>query len=182
MGKIKYLSDANIENKRVLLRVDYNVSMDKSHKISDDARIRQSIPTIRKLLPNNKIIIVSHLDRPKGRDPELSLEPVVEWLKTYLPETKITLVDDFETADKTIFEDQKNDEILVLENIRFYKGEDENDPIFAKKLADLGDVYVNDGFAVSHRASASIVGIPQYLPAYCGISAFPRLVSGGCCL
>ncbi len=171
MKKVTYIDEVKLENKRILLRVDYNVSLnqDKS-KIADDERISHSLPTIKILLPKNKIILVSHLDRPKTRDPKLSLKIVVERLKKYLPGVKITLINDFLTEKKDIFEKQKNGEILVLENIRFYPGEKTNDPEFAKKLADLADVYVNDGFAVSHRADASIVGVATLLPSYGGTS------------
>jgi len=169
MGKITYIDEVNLSEKRILLRVDYNVSINDDRSISDDARITQSLPTIKHLLPNNKIILVSHLDRPKERDPKFSLQIVVNRLKEYLPDTPITLIDDFLTADTSLFEQQKNGEILVLENIRFYKGEEKNDLEFAKQLAKLGDVYVNDAFAVSHRAAASVVGIPQFIPAYGGL-------------
>jgi phosphoglycerate kinase len=170
MGKITYIDEVNLTNKRILLRVDYNVSMSDDHlSISDDARITQSLPTIKQLLPNNKLIIVSHLDRPKGRDPKLSLKIVVDRIKEYLPDTKITLIDDFLTTDKAVFTAQQNGEILVLENIRYYPEESKDDPKFSKALADLGDVYVNDAFAVSHRAAASVVGVPALLPAYGGL-------------
>lgn len=170
MNKITYIDEINLTDKRILLRVDYNVSMSDDHlSISDDARIAQSLPTIKQLTANNKLIIVSHLDRPKGRDPKLSLKVVVTRLQEYLPNTKITLINDFLTDDMDVFKQQKNGEILVLENIRFYKEEDQDDPTFAKKLADLADVYVNDAFAVSHRAAASVVGVPEYIPAYGGL-------------
>ena len=169
MGQIKYLKDADITNKRVLLRVDYNVSMDEHHKISNDTRITQSLPTINHMIKNNKIIIISHLNRPKKRDSEHSLAPVVEWIKTYLPDTKITLVNDFLTEDKSVFENQKNGEIIMLENIRFYPEEQACDPEFAKKLAELGDVYVNDAFGVDHHPAASLTVIDQYLPSYAGL-------------
>lgn len=102
------------------------------------------------------------------RNPDDSLKPVVAWLKKYLPSTKITLVDDFETDIKA-FSDQKNGEILVLENIRFYPGEADNDPRFARELAALGDVYVNDAFGVDHRIATSVVGLPRLLPSYGGL-------------
>jgi len=171
MGKITYIDEANLSNKKVLLRVDYNVSMneDKS-KIADDARISQSLPTITYLLKNhNKIILVSHLDRPKKRDPLLSLKIVCERLKEYLPKMKIKLIDDFTTEDKKTFENQKEDEIYVLENIRFYLEEKNDDPSFSKKLASLADVYVNDAFAVSHRPAASVVGVPALIPSFGGL-------------
>jgi len=180
MAKITYIDEVTLTNKKILLRVDYNVSLneDKS-KIADDERISHSLPTIKMLLPKNKIILVSHLDRPKTRDPKLSLRIVVTRLKKYLPGVKITLVDDFLTGKGDIFEKQKNGEILVLENIRFYPGEKTNDPEFARKLASLADVYVNDGFAVSHRADASIVGVAAILPSYGGTSLKREIIMIG---
>lgn len=169
-SKITFLDEADIQRKTVLLRADFDVSLNHDSTIADDARIRQNIPTIKLLLQNkNKLICVAKLGRPKERDPKFSLAIVVERLKEYLPENKITLVDDFLTADKEIFTKQENNEILVLENIRFYPEEKANDPEFAKKLSALADVYVNDAFAVSHRSEASIVGVPNYLPAYGGL-------------
>lgn len=169
--KINYIDEADIEGKRVLLRVDYNVSLngDRS-KIANDTRITQSLPTIEYLLKKkNKIILVSHLDRPKNRDPKCSLKIVINRLKHYLPNVKIKLVDDFLTENRETFADQKADEIIMLENIRFYSEESDNDPRFAKKLAELADIYVNDAFAVSHRSAASIVGITKYIPSYGGL-------------
>ena len=103
------------------------------------------------------------------KDPAFSLKVVVEKLKEYLPEYTITLIDDFITADKSIFANQKSNEIFVLENIRFYPEEKKNDPEFAKKLASLADIYVNDAFAMSHRVEASVVGVTSYLPSYGGL-------------
>lgn len=167
-NKIKYIDSVNLVNKRILFRADYNVSLSPNRLIADDERIVQSLPTIQKLYQQNKLIIVSHLDRPKKRDPKFSLSVVVKRLQKYLPGVKITLVPDF-LSGKDVFEKQKNGEILVLENIRFYPGEEKNDPAFAKKLASLADVYVNDAFAVCHRAAASVVGIPKLLPSYGGL-------------
>lgn len=170
MSKVTYIDEANISNKRVLVRADFDVSLNPNYTIADDARIRQNIPTLKFLLKNNnKIICVAKLDRPKTRDPKLSLKIVVDKLKEYLPEYQITLVDDFLNSDKKVFENQKINEILVLENIRFYPEEKKNDPEFAKKLAVLADIYVNDAFAVSHRAEASVVGITSYLTSYGGL-------------
>lgn len=171
MKKITYIDETSIVNKKVLLRVDYNVSMNEDRsKIADDARISQSLPTIHHLLKNhNKLILISHLDRPETRDPKLSLKIVCDRLKEYLPNMKIKLIDDFLTEDKKTFENQKEDEIFVLENIRFYLEEKNDNPKFAKKLASLGDVYVNDAFAVSHRPAASVVGVPTFIPCFGGL-------------
>lgn len=167
--KIKYIDSVTIVDKRILFRVDYNVSLSEDRTIADDERIVQSLPTIQRLYQQNKLILVSHLDRPKKRDPKMSLSVVLKRLQEYLPNVKISLVDDFLSKDKTLFEKQKNGEILVLENIRFYPGEEKNDPEFAKQLASLADVYVNDAFAVCHRAAASVVGVPKILPSYGGL-------------
>jgi len=168
--KVTYIDETDIKNKRVLVRADFDVSLNPNYTIADDARIRQNIPTLKYLLKNNnKLICVAKLDRPKMRDPKLSLRVVVDKLKEYLPEYTITLVDDFLHPDEGIFENQKNNEILVLENIRFYPEEKKNDSEFARKLASLADVYVNDAFAVSHRTEASIVAITSFLPSYAGL-------------
>ena len=167
---IRTIDDNKIFGKRVILRADFDVSLNPNYTIADDVRIRNNLPTINLLLKNkNKLICIAKLDRPKARDPKYSLKIVVDKLQDYLPNYKIKLVDDFLTADRRIFDDQKENEILVLENIRFYKEEKKNDPQFAQKLAALGDVYVNDAFAVSHRPEASVVGIPEYLPSYAGL-------------
>lgn len=167
---IIYIDKAHIKNKRVLLRVDFNVSM-RGNKITDDQRIRASLPTIKKLLKDdNKLIIVSHLGRPKGWDDNLLLRPIAKRLHSYLPHIDLTVVDDFmsEGAQK-LFEEQKAHEILFLENIRFYKEEEKADKEFAEKLAQLADVYVNDAFGVSHRDCASITEVPKILPHYGGL-------------
>jgi phosphoglycerate kinase len=169
--KITYIDEAEIKNKRVLLRVDYNVALnDDRSKIANDTRISQSIPTIEYLLKHNdKLILVSHLDRPKKRDKKNSLKIVINRLKQYLPNVKIKFIDDFLTENKETFVNQKENEILMLENIRFYPEEKNNNLEFAKKLAQLADVYVNDAFAVSHRIAASIVGVPNFIPSYGGL-------------
>lgn len=167
---IKYIDEVEITNKRVLVRADFDVTLNPNYTIADDARITHNIPTLRYLLKhNNKLICVAKLGRPKMKDPAFSLKVVVEKLKEYLPEYTITLIDDFITADKSIFDNQKNNEIFVLENIRFYPEEKKNDLEFAKRLASLADVYVNDAFAMSHRVEASVVGVTSYLPSYGGL-------------
>ncbi len=168
-SNIKYIDEENIENKRILLRVDYNVSLNPDHTIANDQRIKQSIPTIKYLLPKNKIILISHLGRPEGRDENLSLKLIMPDLQKYLPNTKITFVSDFEKEVKETFQNQQNGEIILLENLRFYPGEKNNDEQFSKSLAALADIYVNDAFAVSHRNNASVVGIPKFLPSYGGL-------------
>ena len=166
---ISYIDDVSISHKRVLVRVDFNVSLNPNHTIADDLRVRQSLPTIQTLLKHhNKVILIAHLGEPEKRDKAYSLAPVVTRLREYLPDTKITLVDDFLT-DTEIFVKQQEGEILMLENIRFYPGETTNDPEFAKQLAALGDVFVNDAFGVSHRKHTSVVGLTPLLPSYAGL-------------
>jgi len=169
---IKYIDSVEIVNKTVLLRADFDVSLNDDATIANDIRIQQNIPTIKHLLKNNnRIICIAKLNRPHGRDrdPKHSLRVVVDRLKRYLPDNTITLVEDFLTAGVSVFKSQISKEILVLENIRFYKEEKQNDPEFAKKLAALADVYVNDAFAMAHRTEASVVGVPQYIPGYGGL-------------
>jgi len=172
MAKIKYIDEVNITGKKVLLRLDLNVSLNPDFSIADDARIQQSLPSIKYLLQNkNRLILVSHLDRPKKRDPKYSLQVVVDSLKKYLPEYEIILVDDFLShKNYQLFADQKENQILVLENIRFYHEEKKNSPEFNFKLSSLADIYVNDAFGVSHRADSSVVGVPHTgIPAYGGL-------------
>ncbi len=172
-GRIHFISHNAPKNKRVLLRVDFNVSLSKSHRISDDVRIREAVPTIKLLLENNNnVIVVSHLGRPEGRrDMRYSLSPVARRLGEYLPKKySVRLVAGFESAaDKKIFESQGSEEVIMLENIRFWPGEQKNDPEFARSLASLADVYVNDAFGVSHRRDASVVGVTEHLPSYGGL-------------
>ena len=172
MSDIKFIDDVEIEGKTILLRADFNVSMNPNYlTIADDARIRQVIPTINYLLKrNNKLILASHLGRPKGeRVPKFSLQIVCNQLKEYLPEYNIILIDDFLTEPESTFKNQKPDDIFVYENTRFYPGEKKNDPKFAKKMAVHADIFVNDAFGVSHRADASVVGVAHILPSYGGL-------------
>lgn len=170
-SNVTYIDEVDIKNKTVLLRVDFNVSLAPGLTIADDLRIQQSLPTINHLLNNNnRLILISHFDRPKKRDPKYSLKVVTDHLQQLLPEYKISLVDDFLSNEglKQIKE-QKDKEIIVLENIRFYPEEKNNDPDFAKKLAKLADIYINDAFGVSHRNNASIVSAPLYLNSFGGL-------------
>lgn len=160
------VDDLDVKGKKVLVRVDFNVPLDENRNITDDFRIRAALPTIKKLVEDGgKVILMSHLGRPKGqRKPELSLKPVAERLRELLPGVKVYFVEDCigesvkEAANKL-----SEGEILLLENVRFYKEEEKNDPEFARKLAELGDIYVNDAFATAHRAHASTAGIAQYI-------------------
>lgn len=168
---MKSIKDAKIANKKVLLRVDFNLSTNEKGEITDDTRIRQSMPTIDYLLSNkNRLILVSHFGRPKDRESTFSLKNVAVHLQNLYKDYKIVLVDDFLSNEgKELVENQKEDEIILLENIRFYPQEKENDPEFAKSLADLAEIFVNDAFAVCHRSHASTVGVTSFLPAFAGL-------------
>jgi phosphoglycerate kinase len=170
---IKYIDEVEITNKKVLVRVDYNVSFKKDGSINDDTRIKNSIPTLQLLLKgNNKLILMSHLGKPKGRDVAFSMKPVAERLQTYLPEYKVVLINDF-LQDTSFAQASANasetKNIFVLENTRFYEGEKKNDPIFSKQLADLADIFVDDAFGSVHRAHASTVGVAAFIPSYGGL-------------
>jgi phosphoglycerate kinase len=166
---MKYIDEVELTHKTILVRVDFNVSLNPNHSIADDARIKQSIPSLEHLLKQqNKLILIAHLGEPEKRNPADSLARVAKRLHNYLPHYKIVLVEDF-TSDAHRITNQQADEIILLENIRFYLGEQANDPEFTKQLASLGQIYVNDGFSVSHRKSASVVGLPTLLPSYGGL-------------
>ena len=160
----------NLNNKKILLRLDLNVPLDNG-KITDTTRIDKIIPTLKFLISQNtKIIIISHVGRPKGKNlNELSLKPICDDLENKLNH-KIKLIRDNvkELDNKDIFKDH-NEEIIMLENIRFYSEEENNDLEFAKCLSNLADIYVNDAFSCSHRAHASIHQITNYLPSYSGL-------------
>ena len=164
MKKITYIDEVEIKDKTILLRVDFNVSLNPDHSIANDARITQALPTINYLLKNNnRLILVSHLGRPKGVDENLSLKVVVERLKEYLKGISISLAKTLEEAK------EKKERIVILENIRFFPEEKNYSTLFAQKLSSLAEVYVNDAFGVCHRADTSVVGPPQFLPAYGGL-------------
>lgn len=161
---------SNLENKRVILRLDLNVPL-KNQEIQDETRILKILPVINFLIEKKaKIIIISHVGRPKGEiQKELSLIPICENLKSKLNK-------DIKLITNNLLEIKKNDlftatdeEIIFLENIRFYKEEEENDENFSKHLASLADLYVNDAFSCSHRAHASVCKITEFLPAYAGL-------------
>ncbi|MEK7633485.1 MAG: phosphoglycerate kinase [Patescibacteria group bacterium] len=164
MKKITYIDEIEIKNKTVLLRVDFNVSLNQDYTISNDARIKQSLPTINYLLKNNnRLIIVSHLGRPKRVDKKFSLKVVTNKLREYLPKYGIVLAKDIEEVKV------RKEKIVVLENIRFYPKEKDYSTLFAKKLSSLADVYVNDAFAVCHRSDTSVIGPPKFIPSYGGL-------------
>ena len=170
----KTVKDLNVDGKKVLVRVDFNVplSKDGNNTISDDTRIKAALPTIDYLLENNaKVILMSHLGRPKGEaNPEFSLKPVAEWLENHYGEKFHFLPSDVVVDEKVKEEVEKleNGNLALLENTRYVKGETKNDPEFAKELSSLADLFVNDAFGTSHRAHASNVGVANNLESAVG--------------
>ncbi len=166
MEKLVYLNELkNLKGKRVLLRVDFNVPLDEHGNITDDIRIRRALPTINYLLDEKAIvIIISHIGRPKGkRVPSLTLLPVARRLERLLGRDVIFVDDCIGEKPKKVIEDAKEGDVILLENLRYYEGETKNDPEFAKALAELGEIYVDDAFGNTHRAHASNVGITEYI-------------------
>ena len=167
---VRDLLKKDLEHKRVLVRVDFNVPFDDEGQISDDTRIRAALPTINYLLDNGaKVILVSHLGRPKGKVVESLRLDLVAARLTELVECKVEKLDESlgEQVQKAISK-MGDSEIILLENIRFYKEEVADDRGFAQRLADLADIYVNDAFGTAHRAHASTEGVAHFLPAYAG--------------
>ncbi|MGB9856714.1 MAG: phosphoglycerate kinase [Dictyoglomaceae bacterium] len=163
------LKDEELRNKRVLVRVDFNVPI-KDGVITDDRRIREALPTIQYLIEKQaKVILMSHLGRPKGIQDDLRLDAVAKRLSELLGRPVKKLNDCIgEEVEKEV-ENTNPSQVILLENLRFYKEEEANDPEFAKKLAKLGDIYVNDAFGTVHRAHASTAGVAKYLPAVAGL-------------
>lgn len=166
----KTIRDIDVAGKKVIVRVDFNVPL-KDGEITDETRIQAALPTIKYLLEQNaKVILCSHLGRPKGEfKPEFSLAPVAKRLQELLPNNKVVFAKDVigESADEAV-KNIQNGEVVLLENLRFHKEETNNDPEFAKKLASYADIYVSDAFGTVHRAHASTAAIAQYLPAVAG--------------
>ena len=168
----KTLKDFDFKGKRVLVRCDFNVPMDDNQNITDDRRIVSSLPTIEYLMKEGaKVILMSHLGRPKGEaNPKYSLLPVAKRLSELLNKDVVFAKDDLVVSDKVKEEISKLNEgdVALLENTRFRKEEEKNEENFAKELASLGDIYVNDAFGTSHRAHASNVGVSTHLPSAVG--------------
>ncbi|NBH79239.1 phosphoglycerate kinase [Clostridiaceae bacterium] len=166
----KSVEDIEVAGKKVIVRCDFNVPQDDTGRITDDKRIVASLQTIKYLLAQKAaVILCSHLGRPKGQvNPKYSLKPVAERLTELLGQ-EVKLADDVvgESA-KSLAAALKPGEVMLLENVRFHKEEEKNDPAFAKELAGLAEVYVNDAFGTAHRAHATTAGIADYLPAACG--------------
>ncbi|MCX6725968.1 MAG: phosphoglycerate kinase [Candidatus Shapirobacteria bacterium] len=171
MQKLPSVKDLPLENKTVLLRVDYDVPLKEEGQewiVADDSRITESLPTINYLLEQKaKVILLSHLGRPEGKtDPKLSLKPVAKCLGQFL-KREVLLI-----TDLTKIEGQ---DLVMLENLRFWPEEENNNLAFAKKLASLGDFYINDAFACMHRAHTSIVGLPHFLTSAFGFDSLEEI-------
>jgi phosphoglycerate kinase len=168
-GKLT-IQDVDIKGKRVFVRADFNVPLDENLNITDDRRIRSSLSTINYAIDEGaKVILGSHLGRPKGKvDPKYSLSPVAKRLKRLLNKEVIFAPDCVGHQVENMISKMDNGDVILLENLRYNPGEEKNDDSFAKALAKLADVYVNDAFGTAHRTHASIVGITKYLPASAG--------------
>ena len=166
MTRVKNIDDVNLQGMRVFVRVDFNVPMDANGKITDDTRINAALPTIKKLQEQGaKVILASHLGRPKGKRVEtMSLAPIVPLLSDKLSLPVLFLNDCIGSEVDDALKDLQDGQIALLENLRFHKGETENDPIFAQGLASHADAYVNDAFGTAHRAHASTYGVAELLP------------------
>ena len=165
----KTIEDIPVTGKRVLVRCDFNVPLD-GDKITDETRIIGALPTIKYLIKNNaKVILCSHLGRPKGEfNMKYSLRPVAKRLSELLGQDVVMAEDVIGDSAKAAVAAMKDGDVVLLENVRFHKEEEKNDPAFAKELASLADIYVNDAFGTAHRAHASTAGVADYLPAVCG--------------
>ena len=166
----KSIRDIDVNGKKVFIRVDYNVPMDENQNITNDKRIVATLPTLNYLLENNAALIIAcHLGRPKGeRVPEFSVAPVAKKLGEIMGKEVKFASDCVGPEAEKMAADLKPGEILVLENLRYHKEEEKNDPKFAEQLAKLADIVVNDAFGVSHRAHASVEGITKFIPAVAG--------------
>lgn len=164
------IEDVDIKGKRVFIRADFNVPLDDNLMITDDRRIRSTLPTINYAIDEGaRVIVSSHLGRPKGKvDPRLSLAPVAKRLQRLLNKEVIFAPDCIGNQVESIVAKMKPGDVVLLENLRFHPGEEKNDEEFARALAKLADVYVNDAFGAAHRAHASTVGITKFLPSAAG--------------
>ncbi|MFZ2390727.1 MAG: phosphoglycerate kinase [Minisyncoccales bacterium] len=164
------LRNIDVRGKKVLLRADFNAPLTKEGEVGDDFRIRKVAPTLEYLRNNGaKIIIITHLGQPKGKDLKYSIRPIARKLWEVVG-GKVQFVND--TIGKSVEKEinqMEEGEIIVLENLRFYKGEEENSEEFSQQLARLGDIFVQDGFGVCHRSHASMVGVTKYIPSYPGL-------------
>ncbi len=158
------IKDLEVKGKRVLVRVDFNVPVDASGQITDDRRIKAALPTIRDLAEKGgRVILVSHFGRPKGVDDRLRMDPIARRLEELIGKKVVKVNDCIGEEVKKAVAAMTDGDILLLENVRFYKEETANDPEFARQLAELADLYVNDAFGTAHRAHASTEGVTKYL-------------------
>jgi len=159
------INDVQLRNQRVIIRADFNVPLDDSLQITDDTRIRSTLPTINHVVDDGgKVILCSHLGRPKGKfDPRYSLAPVAKRLGRLLGKEVIFAPDCIGHAVEGLVAKMRTGDVMLLENLRFHPGEETNDDAFSKSLASLGDVYINDAFGAAHRAHASTVGITKFI-------------------
>ena len=159
------INDLNLKDKKVLVRVDFNVPLDENLKVTDDIRIVSSLPTIKKIISDSgKAILMSHLGRPKGKvNPKYSLKPAAEKLAELLGKNVILAPDCIGEEVKKIVNSMKPGDVVLLENLRFHQEEEKNDAGFAKQLSELGDIYINDAFGSAHRAHASTEGVTKYI-------------------
>ena len=166
----KTVKDIDLKGKKVFLRCDFNVPMDENKNITDNRRIVAAMPTIKYLLENNcKVILASHLGRPKGEfKPEYSLAPVAAELARLLGQEVLMAKDVVGESAKELATNLQEGQIMLLENVRFHREETDNDEVFAKQLADMAEIFVNDAFGTAHRAHASTEGISHYLPSVSG--------------
>ena len=170
LKSLKNLTRESLKGKRVIVRVDFNVPLNKKLEITNDVRIKRAIPTIDFLVENKaKIILMSHLGRPKGQIVnDLRLTPIAKHLSRLTGKTVMNLEDCIGASVDKELHNLRDGEIALLENLRFHKEEEKNDPIFSKQLSSLADIYVDDAFGTAHRAHASTVGIAKFLPSYAG--------------
>ncbi len=167
----KSVKDFNLKNKKVLMRVDFNVPLDDNNKITDDNRITEALPTIEYILAQGAtLILMSHLGRPKGKPKvEFSLKPVAERLGKLLNKPVVLAPDCVGNDVSNLAADLKPGSVLLLENLRFHNEEEENNAVFSQQLASLGDIYINDAFGTAHRAHASTEGVTKFLPSGAGL-------------
>jgi len=165
----KTIRDIDVRGKRVLVRVDFNVPLDKKGNIEDDYRIRATLPTIEYLIKEGaKTILISHLGRPKGVDDSLRMNPIAKRLSELLGKEVFKLDDCIGDGVEAFVKNMREGDVVLLENVRFHPEEEKNDAEFAKKLASLAEIFVNDAFGAAHRAHASTHGVAKYLPAVAG--------------
>jgi len=165
------MGEIDLKGKRVFIRADFNVPLDDNLMITDDTRIRSTLPTINYAIDEGaKVILSSHLGRPKGkRDPRLSLAPIAKRLQRLLNKEVIFAPDCVGSQVESLVAKMKEGDVLLLENLRYHPGEEKNDEEFARALGALADVYINDAFGTAHRAHASIVGVPKFLLSAAGL-------------